>query len=206
MEESQKSGETQQICPNCLEPNNEGLTNCSFCGMPLRPDAVSPDALPSNPEGQDFSDTAESANPVAALPVADGANPREQEPKEKKKGRGFTYAMRGMGIYLIVVSVTEIPRSFQLEDVQERRLSVLSNIIYLIAGCLMAWPLLKEYLDKRKEKQQDTFVENEPIEIAEPVSDPEKVIDLDPDSYKSVDDTQPQADSDAQTSSSDRSD
>ncbi|MHC1772433.1 MAG: hypothetical protein AB9907_12025 [Flexilinea sp.] len=149
MEENEPTRNNQEVCPNCLEPNSGDLANCAFCGMPLHDD---PESLEIQSENPDLNANSEKNN----IEIID--KPSTGKPKDEKDGkinRGFTYAMRGMGIYLVVYSVSELPRSFKIADSQNRKLAILGDIIYLIAGCLMAWPLLKDYLQKRKEKQQD---------------------------------------------------
>jgi len=170
MEENEPTRNNQEICPNCLELNNGDLANCAFCGMPLHAD---PESLEIQPENTDVNTIAgSSANfntdkdniEIIDKPSAD----KPKNEKDEKTNRGFTYAMRGMGIYLVVYSVSELPRSFKIEDPQNRKLAILGDIIYLIAGCLMAWPLLKDYLQKRKEKQQkEEIFEESVIDISD---------------------------------------
>ena len=157
MEEKQNTRNNQEICPNCLEPNNDDLANCAFCGMPLHgnPGVVE---LPS-----DHADGNSEISPNPSTSTKHDAEPTDpskgKNKKDEKINRGFTYAMRGMGLYLVVYSITELPRSLKLESPQDRKLAVFGDIIYLVAGCLMAWPLLKDYLEKRKKKQESTLAD-----------------------------------------------
>ena len=166
MEEKQITRNNQEICPNCLEPNNDDLANCAFCGMPLHgnPGVVE---LPSDHEDGNTNSEI-SSDPSASIQgsVEPADSPKGKSKKDDKINRGFTYAMRGMGLYLVVYSITELPRSLKLENPQDRKLAAFGDIIYLVAGCLMAWPLLKDYLDKRKQKQESTLTQKtiEPIQ------------------------------------------
>jgi hypothetical protein len=166
MEEKQITRNNQEICPNCLEPNNDDLANCAFCGMPLHgnPGVVE---LPSDHEDGNTNSEI-SSDPSASIQgsVESADSPKGKSKKDDKINRGFTYAMRGMGLYLVVYSITELPRSLKLENPQDRKLAAFGDIIYLVAGCLMAWPLLKDYLDKRKQKQESTLTQKtiEPIQ------------------------------------------
>lgn len=140
--------EPVEICPNCMEPNAAGQTNCVYCGMSMH---VGENA--ENPAQELSTDTSATETP------AEAENTAPAKPQPKKQNKGFTYAMRGMGIYLIVYAISEIPRSLKLEKPQERTLSLVSNVIYLIAGAMIAWPMLKEYLDKRKKAQSGDIEE-----------------------------------------------
>ncbi len=167
-EEKEITRNNQEICPNCLEPNNDDLANCAFCGMPLH----------GNPGSVELSsEYSDAKTETGALPVqtasaegtADSSDPsKAKNKKDEKINRGFTYAMRGMGLYLVIYSITELPRSLKLENPQDRKLAVFGDIIYLVAGCLMAWPLLKDYLDKRKKKLEST-IEDKSIESPQSV-------------------------------------
>lgn len=159
MEEKQITRNNQEICPNCLEPNNDDLANCAFCGMPLHgnPGVVE---LPSDhADGKSNSEISSDPSTSIQGSVEPADSSKGKSKKDEKINRGFTYAMRGMGLYLVVYSITELPRSLKLENPQDRKLAVFGDIIYLVAGCLMAWPLLKDYLDKRKQKQESTLSE-----------------------------------------------
>lgn len=177
MEENQITRSNQEVCPNCLEPNDGDLANCAFCGMPLHNDPESVNAPLPGESGLQTIAAEESGNPSGA---PDSETEPQEESKDKKKGRGFTYAMRGMGLYLIVYAISELPRSFKIEEPQNRTLAVVGDVIYLVAGCLMAWPLLKDYLDKRKEKQQSAAADDKVIEYAEPAADESNVIEIQP--------------------------
>jgi len=147
-EERQIIRDNLEICPNCLEPNEKDLANCAYCGMPLRKQAETAGEIISS-ESTEKPDSDESAKP----------NSPKAPAEEKKPKRGMAYVMRGMGIYLIFYAVTEIPRSLQKGDPQERMLAIVSDIIYMVAGGMMAWPLFKDYLKKRQEKKEKESAE-----------------------------------------------
>lgn len=147
-----------------MEPNQAGLANCVYCGMPLHADASG----------------AEAAQDVAAAdaeqPGTDGnastesPSPKTDAPQTKKPNKNFTYAIRGMGLYLIIYAVSEMPRSLKIEKQEERTLSIISNVIYLIAGVMIAWPMIREFLEKRKKKAADqTKTEKLDGEVHDPV-------------------------------------
>ena len=83
-----------EICPNCLEPNDEDLAVCRYCGQPLSPDAevIDTAALP-----EDEKTLAE--NRAAAVP--------EKKP-QKKQENGFRRVMPWIGLYLIYYAVTGV--------------------------------------------------------------------------------------------------
>jgi hypothetical protein len=147
-EERQIIRDNLEICPNCLEPNEKDLANCAYCGMPLRKQAETAGEIISS-ESTEKPDSDESAKP----------NSPKAPAEEKKPKRGMANVMRGMGIYLIFYAVTEIPRSLQKGDPQERMLAIVSDIIYMVAGVMMAWPLFKDYQKKRKEKKEKESAE-----------------------------------------------
>lgn len=184
MEENTTVKSNLDICPNCLEPNRSDLANCEFCGMPLHPDAAAAD------EGSSVStDTAETSivsdGTVTTVETSDEAPAASEIPAEKpkkKENKGWSYAMRGFGIYIIFYAVSEGVRHFKLEPGQERRLGLISDVIYLVAGCLMAWPLLKDFLAKRKEKQANAMKAAgeqtiDGTEVSSPAESDEDVID-----------------------------
>lgn len=165
MEENKTKKENYEICPNCLEPNRSDLANCEFCGMPLHPDAAAQvkaavsetstentNAVVPAPASGEAADETTQAEPskTTEVPTAEPA----AAPK-KKENKGWTYAMRGFGLYIIFYAISEGVTHFKLEDPKERRLGLLADFIYLIAGCLMAWPMLKDYLNDRKKKKAE---------------------------------------------------
>ena len=147
-EERQIIRDNLEICPNCLEPNEKDLANCAYCGMPLRKQAETAGEIISS-ESTEKPDSDESAKP----------NSPKAPAEEKKPKRGMANVMRGMGIYLIFYAVTEIPRSLNVEDPKNRMLAIVSDIIYMVAGVMMAWPLFKDYQKKRKEKKEKESAE-----------------------------------------------
>ena len=156
-EENEPNRDNLEICPNCLEPNAKDLANCAYCGMPLRPQTSETGEIIESPENRASGEE----TPEHETEQKKSAPPQKAE----KKTNTWTKVMRGMGLYLIVYSIMEMPRSFQLENPNDRTLSIISNVIYLVAGGMLAWPMLKEYLAKRKEKQQgegdNTIIEGE---------------------------------------------
>jgi len=150
-EEKEIIRDNLEICPNCLEPNEKDLANCAYCGMPLKKQTETAGEVLSSEsiEKPDSDNSDESAKP----------NPPKAPAEEKKPNRGMAYAMRGMGIYLIFYAVTEIPRSLKVEDPKNRMLAIVSDIIYMVAGVMMAWPLFKDYQKKRKEKKEKESAE-----------------------------------------------
>ncbi|NMA11635.1 MAG: hypothetical protein GX933_00410 [Chloroflexi bacterium] len=153
--------EPVEICPNCMEPNAVGQINCAYCGMSMHAEENT-----ESPAQEKSADASANGTPIEVENTA----PAKSQPK--KQNKGFTYAMRGMGLYLIVYAISEIPRSLKLEKQQDRMLSLVSNVIYLIAGAMIAWPMLKEYLDKRKKAQSENLDGD-----TAPVSDTKEVIE-----------------------------
>ncbi len=144
--------ENLEICPNCMEPNSEGSMNCAYCGKPMQ------ETLADQADSLSESEAANRGNDGSAATdgqPADGNTPR----KKQEKGGRFYYLMRGMGVYLILTAFTEIPRSLKIEDPKNRNLALLSNLIYIIAGGLLVWPLVKDFLDKRKKKREEASAE-----------------------------------------------
>ena len=157
VEETESNRENLEICPNCLEPNAKDLANCAYCGMPLRPQTSETGEIIESPENRASGEE----TPEHETEQKKSAPPQQAE----KKKSNWTRVMRGMGLYLIVYAIMELPRSFQLENPNDRTLSIISNVIYIVAGGMLAWPMLKEYLAKRKAKQQgeggNTIIEGE---------------------------------------------
>lgn len=168
-----------EICPNCMEPNAAGQTNCVYCGMSMHAGENAENATQELSVDTSVAGTSAEADSSASA-----------KPQPKKQNKGFTYAMRGMGIYLIVYAISEIPRSLKLEKQQDRTLSLVSNVIYLIAGAMIAWPMLKEYLDKRK-KAQSGEIEEE----TSPASEMKEIIEGEIVDQKSVDKASDETDS-----------
>lgn len=148
-EEKEIIRDNLEICPNCLEPNEKDLANCAYCGMPLRKQAETAGEIISSDSTDSTEKSVSDNSDESAKP-----NPPKAPAEEKKPNRGMAYAMRGMGIYLIFYAVTEIPRSLKVEDPKNRMLAIVSDIIYIVAGGMMAWPLFKDYLKKRQEKKE----------------------------------------------------
>ncbi len=130
-----------EICPNCLEPNDDDLAVCRYCGMPLHPGAeAEPSAMP-----EDEKTLAQ--NRAEAVP--------EKKEEKKPQESGFRRVMPWLGLYLIYYAITgcfDIKRQIQqaLEEGQQvnEKLAYLSQGIWLIAGVMMAWPLIKKGWNK----------------------------------------------------------
>lgn len=136
-----------------MEPNQAGLANCVYCGMPLHADASGAEAA------QDLA-AADAEQPrTNGNASAESPSPKTGAPQTKKLNKNFTYAIRGMGLYLIISAISELPRSLKIEKQEERTLSIISNVIYLVAGVMIAWPMIKEFLEKRKKKATDQSLE-----------------------------------------------
>lgn len=120
------------ICPNCLEPNPDDLAVCPYCGMPLHPGAeTDPSAMPEN-----------EAELAAARAAA--AAPEKKDEKKKPQESGFRRVMPWLGLYLIYYAITGIIETSRQEELSSPALAYGSWVIYIIAGVLMAWPLIKK--------------------------------------------------------------
>lgn len=126
-----------EICPNCLEPNDDDLAVCRYCGQPLNPDAepIDPSAMPED-------EMTLAANRAAAVP--------EKKPAKKQES-GFRRVMPWLGLYLIYYAITgcfdmnrQIKAAEEAGQVVNKPLAYLSQGIWFLAGMLMAWPLLKK--------------------------------------------------------------
>lgn len=144
-----------EICPNCLEPNQADLANCQYCGMPLHPETQQPAPTESAAEqGQSeiVSDPA-TGETAEAKPVV------SERPKKKEPNKTWTFMMRGFGIYIIYYAISQMPQALKVEDQKSRTLAILANVIYLVAGLMMAWPLrhdIKRWLDKQRGKTAES--------------------------------------------------
>lgn len=139
MEDNIETRANLEICPNCLEENREDLAVCKYCGMPLRADGDV--EMPTEEE-------------IAEIRSAEEQAPAEPQPEEKKeeKKNGFRYAMRYLGLYVIVTAIFQLIDVFKNEtDPSQIKLGILANVIYIIAGVMMAYPILGDWLKKRKE-------------------------------------------------------
>lgn len=145
------------ICPNCLEPNTDNLAVCKYCGMPLRPGA-DPDALEKQETEEELA-----ANRAAATP------PEPEKPKKKQES-GFRRVMPWLGLYIIYYAITGfIDTSRKLktspEEISSPTLAYASWGIYIVAGLLMAWPLIKKgYRKLRHLPDPDEEAEKETAE------------------------------------------
>ena len=126
-----------EICPNCLEPNDDDLAVCRYCGQPLNPNAEPAD-LSAMPEDEKTLE----ANRAAAVP--------EKKPAKKQES-GFRRVMPWLGLYLIYYAITGcFDMQRQIKAAQEAgqevntALAYFSQLIWFAAGLLMAWPLIKK--------------------------------------------------------------
>ncbi len=160
MEENNQERYNMEICPNCLEANEADLAVCKYCGMPLRP----VDDSAEIPEVECDGTLSEENSPEEK---PEGTLTETEKPKEEK--RGFRYAMRYLGIYVIVVAVEQMFSVLKTEtDPSQRKLGILANVIYILAGILMAYPILGDYLKKRKSAEELPEEETEDEENGEP--------------------------------------
>lgn len=126
-----------EICPNCLEPNDDDLAVCRYCGMPLHPGAeTDPSAMPEDEQTL-------AQNRAEAVP--------EKKENKKPQESGFRRVMPWLGLYLIYYAITgcfDIKRQVSLAAEQgqpiNEPLAYISQGIWLIAGLLMSWPLIKK--------------------------------------------------------------
>lgn len=145
-----------EICPNCLEPNDDDLAVCRYCGQPLNPNAE-PIDISAMPEDEKTLQ----ANRAAAVP--------EKKPAKKQES-GFRRVMPWLGLYLIYYAVTGcFDMSRQIKAAQEAGqevntlLAYLSQGIWFLAGMLMAWPLIKKGYRKLRHLPEE---DEEPAEAA----------------------------------------
>ena len=143
------------ICPNCLEPNPDNLAVCPFCGQPLHPDVeVSAEEMPENPETLE-------ANRQEALEA-------QQEDKKQVRENGFRRVMPYLGCYLIIDAIFNLIELSRQEELEQPLLAYSSYLIFMAAGVLMAWPLIKKGINRLR---PGTFKIDEPEEDAEPAGE-----------------------------------
>ena len=125
------------ICPNCLEPNTEDLAVCKYCGMPLHQGA----------EADEFIMKAEEAN----LETNRAEAAKKKKKTVKKQESGFRRVMPWLGLYLIYYAITgffdvkrQIQQAVEAGQPVNEKLAYFSQVIWLAAGLLMAWPLIKK--------------------------------------------------------------
>ena len=152
------------ICPNCLEPNTEKLAVCKYCGMPLHQGA-DPDAFAAKETEEELA-----ANRAAAVP--------EPPKKQKKQESGFRRVMPWLGLYLIYYAITgcfDINRQIKAAEAEGQTVNTAlaygSQVIWLAAGLMMAWPLIKKGYRKLRhlpdEDEAEEQVETENAEVSE---------------------------------------
>ena len=153
------------ICPNCLEPNTENLAVCKYCGRPLHQGA--------DPEAYEMpeSEATLAKNRAEAMP-------EENKPKKKQEG-GFRRVMPWLGLYIIYYAITGIIETSHKEDVSNYYLAYGAWAIYIVAGVLMAWPLimkgyrkLRNLPDPEETEEAEEQATEKTAENAEPAEEP----------------------------------
>lgn len=135
-----------EICPNCLEPNDDDLAVCKFCGQPLIPGA----------EVIDSSAMPESEQELAANRAA--AAEQANKPKKKQES-GFRRVMPWLGLYLIYYAITGVIETAHTEELKDVKLAYLSWVIWFAAGILMSWPLWKKWYRKLRHLPEEDEAE-----------------------------------------------
>lgn len=161
------------ICPNCLEPNTENLAVCKYCGMPLHQGA-DPDAFAAQETEAELA-----ANRAAAVP--------EPPKKQKKQENGFRRVMPWLGLYLVYYAITgffDVSRQIKAAQAEgqpvNEALAYFSQVIWLAAGLLMAWPLIKKgYRKLRHLPEEDEVEEQAETENAEAAEEVESAVEND---------------------------
>ena len=138
-----------EICPNCLEPNDDDLAVCKYCGQPLTPGA----------EVVDSAAMPESEQELAANRAAAAA--QENKPKKKQES-GFRRVMPWLGLYLIYYAVTGVIETAHTEELKDVKLAYLSWVIWFAAGILMSWPLWKKWYRKLRHLPEEDEAEGTP--------------------------------------------
>ncbi len=148
------------ICPNCLEPNTENLAVCKYCGMPLHKGA-DPDAFAAKETEEELA-----ANRAAAVP--------EPPKKQEKQENGFRRVMPWLGLYLIYYAITgcfDINRQIKAAEAEGQTVNTTlaygSQVIWLAAGLMMAWPLIKKGWRKLRHLPDEDETETENTEVSE---------------------------------------
>lgn len=161
-----------EICPNCLEPNDDDLAVCRYCGQPLNPDAE-PIDISAMPEDEKTLE----ANRAAAIP--------EKKPAKKQES-GFRRVMPWLGLYLIYYAITGcFDMQRQIKAAQEAgqevnvALAYFSQLIWFAAGLLMAWPLVKKGYRKLRHLPEE---DEELADATAPAEEPEVSDDIDAES------------------------
>ncbi len=162
------------ICPNCLEPNPDDLAVCQYCGMPLHPGAeADPSAMP------------EDEAKLAAARAEAAAAAKKDEKKKQQQG-GFRRVMPWLGLYLIYYAITGIIETSRQEELSNPTLAYASWVIYIVAGLLMSWPLIKKGYRKLRhlpeedevtEESTENTDENTPEGTVEPAELPDAIED-----------------------------
>lgn len=135
-----------EICPNCLEPNDDDLAVCKFCGQPLIPGA----------EVIDSSAMPESEQELAANRAA--AAEQANKPKKKQES-GFRRVMPWLGLYLIYYAITGVIETAHTEELKDVKLAYLSWVIWFAAGILMSLPLWKKWYRKLRHLPEEDEAE-----------------------------------------------
>ena len=175
------------ICPNCLEPNTENLAVCKYCGMPLHQGA-DPDAFVRQETEEELA-----ANRAQAVP--------EQKKPQKPQENGFRRIMPWLGLYLIYYGITgffDVSRQIKAAEAEGQpvnsTLAYASQVIWLAAGVLMAWPLIKKgyrklgHLPEEDETTEETS-ETETAENSEAVDTEQADIEVPVETEESAEET-----------------
>jgi hypothetical protein len=150
-----------EICPNCLEPNTENLAVCKYCGMPLH-QGSDPDEYLMKKESENLE-----ANRAESVP--------EAKKSEKKQENGFRRVMPWLGLYLIYYAITgcfdvnrQIKQAAEEGQTVNAPLAYVSQGIWLVAGIMMALPLIKKGYRKLRglpEPEEDETPAEEQAEV-----------------------------------------
>lgn len=194
------------ICPNCLEPNTDDLAVCKYCGMPLHRGAEADEYLMKQEEADMEANRAEAA-------------PEEKKPP-KKQENGFRRMMPWLGLYLIYYAITgffQVKSQIQqaIEEGQEvnQALAYGSQVIWLAAGLLMAWPLimkgyrkLRHLPDPEEEAAEDTETTEQANNSSENIEDKAEeenisVVEQDPNNPANAKNLQPEENADGRENS-----
>lgn len=148
------------ICPNCLEPNTDNLAVCKYCGMPLHKGA-DPDEFVRQESEEELA-----ANRAQAVP--------EQKKSQKPQESGFRRVMPWLGLYLIYYGITgffDVSRQIKAAEAEGQpvntTLAYASQCIWLAAGVMMAWPLIKKGYRKLRHLPEEDESAEETTETTE---------------------------------------
>ncbi len=157
------------ICPNCMEPVPEGQRICPSCGWDLdkEPEEKISDPTAGTP-----------VNPVSAVsnPGGKEGSPDEKKREEKKKNN-MSNLMQGLGIYIIYYAISNMVSARKLAP-KEKNMAFIADLIYLIAGIMLVWPLIKKGIRKLKgipdEPSDSQKTEDKAVDEAKDTDQPQK--------------------------------